>query len=71
VTQTGTVTNYNADRGFGFITPDDGGRDVFAHASNLVDMESLEQGQRVDFEIALDERRHKSQAVNVRAAKQW
>jgi CspA family cold shock protein len=67
----GTVITYNADRGFGFITPDGGGRDVFAHVTNLVDMEALDQGQRVEFETAIDERRGKSHAVNVRAVKQW
>jgi CspA family cold shock protein len=67
----GTVIKYNADRGFGFITPDNGGRDVFAHVSNLDGMEALDQGQRVEFETAIDQRRGKSQAVNVRALKQW
>jgi CspA family cold shock protein len=67
----GTVTQYNAERGFGFITPNDGGRDVFAHVSNLVEMKVLEQGQTVEFGTAIDERRNKPQAVNICAVKQW
>jgi CspA family cold shock protein len=71
VTKTGTVKQYNAGRGFGFIAPNDSERDVFAHVSQLVDMDALEIGQSVQFETAIDSRRNKLQAVNVRAVKQW
>ena len=50
---TGTVKWFNADKGFGFITPDDGGSDVFAHFSAITGdgYRSLEENQRVSFNI--------------------
>ena len=50
---TGTVKWFNADKGFGFITPDDGGADVFAHFSAISasGYRSLDENQRVTFEI--------------------
>jgi CspA family cold shock protein len=62
----GTVAHYDANKGFGFIAPDDRGRDIFVHARQLVNTSALEQGQRVEFETALDERCGKPQATNVR-----
>ena len=49
---TGTVKWFNADKGFGFITPEDGSQDVFAHFSaiNSGGFRSLEENQRVEFE---------------------
>ena len=49
---TGTVKWFNADKGFGFITPEDGSKDVFAHfsANNSGGFRSLEENQRVEFE---------------------
>jgi CspA family cold shock protein len=49
----GTVKWFNADKGFGFITPDDGGADLFAHFSAIASsgFRSLEENQRVEFEI--------------------
>jgi CspA family cold shock protein len=49
----GTVKWFNADKGFGFITPDDGGADVFAHFSAISanGYRSLDENQRVTFEI--------------------
>ncbi len=49
--ETGTVKFFNNDRGFGFIAPSSGGKDVFVHSSN-VDTGSLTDGQQVEFEVA-------------------
>ena len=50
----GTVKWFNSEKGFGFIAPDEGGADVFAHssASESSGYRSLEENQRVEFEIA-------------------
>jgi len=45
----GTVKFFNNAKGFGFITPDDGGKDVFVHANNLND--DINEGDKVSFEI--------------------
>lgn len=51
---TGTVKWFNADKGFGFITQDSGGADVFAHFSAIASagFRSLEENQRVEFDVA-------------------
>ena len=50
---TGTVKWFNAEKGFGFIAPDDGGADVFAHYSAIAasGFRSLEENQKVEFEV--------------------
>ncbi|MEN2738599.1 cold-shock protein [Microbacterium sp. X-17] len=64
---TGTVKWFNADKGFGFIAPDDGSADVFAHFSAIQSdgFRSLEENQRVEFDIA--EGPKGLQAANIRA----
>lgn len=49
---TGTVKWFNADKGFGFITPDDGGKDLFVHHSEIKTSgyATLEDGQKVEYE---------------------
>jgi cold shock protein len=65
---TGTVKFFNATKGFGFISPDGGGKDVFVHVSAVeaAGMRSLNEGQKVSFEIQPDKKGPK--AVNLRAA---
>ena len=62
---TGTVKFYNDMKGFGFIRPDDGGKDVFVHATALerAGIRSLAEGQKVTFDTAEDRRNGKI-AVN-------
>ncbi|WP_420471236.1 cold-shock protein [Brevundimonas sp. FT23042] len=61
---TGTVKWYNPTKGFGFIAPDDGGQDVFVHASavELSDFSSLNEGQKIGFEVEKDPRTGKNSA---------
>ncbi|MBK8187065.1 MAG: cold-shock protein [Cellvibrio sp.] len=50
----GTVKWFNADKGFGFITPDDGGKDLFVHHSEIQaggGFATLNEGQKVEFQI--------------------
>lgn len=67
---TGIVKWFNAEKGYGFIQPDEGGKDVFVHISAVeqAGMRSLQEGQKVDFEIVADRRSGKSAAANLRAA---
>jgi CspA family cold shock protein len=64
---TGTVKWFNTQKGFGFIQPDDGGKDVFVHISAVqhAGLQSLNEGQKVSFEIATE--RGKAAAANLKA----
>jgi CspA family cold shock protein len=66
---TGTVKWFNGQKGFGFIQPDDGSKDVFVHISAVerAGMSSLNEGQKVSFDLVVDRRTHKSSADNLRA----
>ena len=66
----GTVKWFNNQKGFGFIQPDDGDKDVFVHISAVerAGMSSLNEGQKVSFDIVADRRTGKSAAENLRAA---
>ncbi len=65
----GTVKWFNAQKGYGFIQPDDGGKDVFVHISAVeqAGMKGLNEGQKISFEIVTDRRSGKSSAGNLRA----
>ncbi|MFJ6324139.1 MULTISPECIES: cold-shock protein [unclassified Rhizobium] len=62
---TGTVKFFNEDKGFGFITPSNGGQDVFVHVSALQRGGSLKEGDQVSFEVGQDRKTGKSKAENV------
>jgi CspA family cold shock protein len=65
--RTGTVKFYNSQKGFGFIQPDDGGKDVFVHASALerAGMRGLVEGQKIGFDVEVDRRSGKDAASNL------
>jgi CspA family cold shock protein len=65
---TGKVKWYNSQKGYGFIAPDDGGKDVFVHATALeaAGVRNLVDGQAVSFEITQD--RGKSSATHLKVA---
>lgn len=66
---TGTVKFYNETKGYGFIQPDDGGKDVFVHATALerAGMRSLKEGQKVTFETEIDKRSGKTAVASISA----
>ena len=66
----GTVKWFNSTKGYGFIQPDDGGKDVFVHVSAVErsDLGSLNEGQKVEFELERDRRTGKESAVNLKGA---
>jgi CspA family cold shock protein len=66
----GIVKFYNDQKGFGFIQPDDGGKDVFVHATALerAGMRGLMEGQKVAFDTAEDRRSGKIAVNNIEAA---
>ncbi len=65
----GSVKWFNATKGFGFIEPEGGGADVFVHISAVEQsgMSTLNDGQKVAFEVETDPRKGKPAAVNLRA----
>jgi CspA family cold shock protein len=66
---TGTVKWFNATKGFGFIQPDDGGKDAFVHISAVerAGLSNLSEGQKVEFELVTDRRSGKMSADNLKA----
>ena len=65
----GTVKWFNDQKGFGFIQPDDGSKDVFVHISAVerAGLRDLREGQKISYEIVQDKRSGKSSADNLRA----
>ena len=66
---TGTVKWFNGQKGFGFIQPNDGSKDVFVHISAVeqAGMSTLNEGQQISYEVIADRRTGKSSAGNLRA----
>lgn len=66
----GTVKFYNEQKGFGFIEPEDGGKDVFVHATALerAGITRLVEGQKVSFDTELDSRSGKTAVGKIEAA---
>jgi cold shock protein len=62
----GVIKKWIGDRGYGFIRPDDGGADIFMHATALPRGSEPREGARVTYDLANDERSGRSKAVNVR-----
>ena len=68
--QTGVVEFFKDDKGYGFIRPDDGGKDVFVHATALerAGLRGLNEGQKVSFDTQEDRRTGKIAVGNIQAA---
>ena len=66
----GTVKWYNETKGYGFIQPDNGGKDVFVHATALerAGMRGLREGQKISYELQTDQRTGRESAVNLQNA---
>ena len=66
----GTVKWFNDQKGYGFVQPDDGSKDVFVHISAVesAGLRTLKEGQKVSFEIVTDKRTGKSSAGNLTAS---
>ena len=67
---TGTVKWYNETKGYGFIQPDNGGKDVFVHATALerAGLRGLAEGQKVSYDVESDRRTGKESAGNLKMA---
>ena len=67
MTTTGTVKWFNTNKGFGFIQPTDGSADVFVHISAVerAGLHSLDEGQKISFELVSDKRTGKTSAGNL------
>jgi CspA family cold shock protein len=65
--QSGTIKFFNADKGYGFIRPSDGGRDIFVHitAVEQAGLTSLNEGQKLTFEVEPDKKGKGPKAVNL------
>ena len=64
--QTGTISWFRADRGYGFIKPDDNSKDIFLHFKELqkIGLDNIDKGQKLSFEIR--KKKNKLSAVNIK-----
>jgi cold shock protein len=67
--ETGTVKWFNEQKGYGFIQPDNGGKDVFVHVTAVErsGLRGLAEGQKISYELQNDQRSGKTSAVNLKA----
>ena len=70
MTQTGVVKFFNGEKGYGFIKPDDGSADIFVHISAIeqAGLHSLNEGQKVSYDIEPDKKGKGPKALNLRLA---
>ncbi len=70
MSQQGIVKFFNADKGYGFIKPDDGGRDIFVHitAVEAAGLTTLNEGQRITFEVEPDKKGKGPKAVELQVS---
>ena len=68
MTQTGVVKFFNGEKGYGFIKPDDGSADIFVHVSALeqAGLHSLDEGQKVSYDVEPDKKGKGPKAINLR-----
>ena len=68
--QSGTIKFYNSQKGYGFIKPDDGGKDVFVHVTAVerAGIANLDEGARISFETEPDKRGKGPKAINLQAS---
>ena len=66
--QTGTVKFFNQAKGFGFITPDEGGKDVFVHISAVerAGLRTLNEGQQIEYEVVANRGKEAAENLKVR-----
>lgn len=67
---TGTVKWFNSTKGFGFIQPDDGSKDVFVHVTAVErsELNGLNEGQKISFDVERDQKSGRESAVGLKAA---
>lgn len=67
MSSSGTVKFFNGDKGYGFIKPDDGGRDIFVHVTAVeqAGLQSLNEGQKIGYEVEPDRKGKGPKAVNL------
>merc|ERR1711892_238006 len=65
MSSTGTWEKFFEEKGFGFITPDDGSEDVFAHVKECPDLEGAQPGDAVNYDTKYDDRKGKYNATNL------